>query len=102
MFDNRNTFAASLNTASDISIKGKQIYYNEQTLTFSHAESEGSSWEIDSLKYNGVDITGKLAENGISGSADDANRRYALTLDGNVQGYIEIVFKLTHKLKKLR
>ena len=98
MFDNRNTFAASLNPPSDsslyISIKGKQIYYNEQTLTFSHAESEGSSWEIDSLKYNGVDITGKLAENGISGSADDANRRYALTLDGNVQGYIEIVFKL--------
>lgn len=94
MFDNRNTFAASLNTASDISIKGKQIYYNGKTLTFSHSESGSNTWVMDSLKYNGVDITDKLAANGISGSANNGNKTYALTLNENVQGYIEIVFKL--------
>ena len=94
MFDNRNTFAASLNTASDISIKGKQIYYNGRTLTFSHSESGSNTWVMDSLKYNGVDITDKLAANGISGSANNGNKTYALTLNENVQGYVEIVFKL--------
>ena len=94
MFDNRNTFAASLNTKSDISIKGKQIYYNGKTLTFSHSESGSNTWVMESLKYNGVDITDKLAANGISGSADNGNKTYSLTLNENVQGYIEIVFKL--------
>ena len=98
MFDNRDTFAASLNPPADsslyISIKGKQIYHNKQTLTFSHVGPDNSSWVIDTLKYNGVDIKGKLAEYGISGSADNGNRTYALTLNENVQGYIEIVFKL--------
>ncbi len=94
MFDNRDTFAASLNTASDISIKGKQIYYNEQTLTFSHAESEGSSWVIDSLKYNSIDITDKLHESGFVGTALNSQGSYRLELDQSVQGYVEIVFKL--------
>ena len=94
MFDNRNTFTATLATPSDISIKGKQIYYNQSTLTFTHAESGSNTWKIESLSYNGIDVTDKLSENGITATVDDSAKSYTLNLNEKVQGYIEIVFKL--------
>ena len=96
MFDTRSTFAASLYVPEDdtITFNDKQIYYNGTTLTFSHNQN-GSTWTIDSLKYNGVNVNvGNLSDYGMSGVADDGNNKYFLTLDETVAGYIEIVFKL--------
>ena len=94
MFDNRDTFITTLKTAADISIKEKKIYYNGGTLTFSHTEDEQSDLVIYSLKYNGVDITDVLLEKGIIGSASAEERTYDLAIGEDIQGYIEIVFKL--------
>ena len=94
MFDNRDTFEATLKTAADISIKEKKIYYSGKSLTFSHTEDGSNELVIYSLKYNGVDITDKLSENGISGTANSEQKAYVLSLGENVQGYIEVVFKL--------
>ena len=94
MFDNRDTFETSVSTPVDISVKGKMIYYNGKTLTFTHPEEGGSELVIESLTYNGADITDRLAEFGISGTADPAQNAYHLALGGAVQGYVEIVFTL--------
>ena len=94
MFDNRDTFKTTLITAADISVKEKEMYYNGKSLTFSHAEDGSNELVIDSFTYNGVDITDKLSENGISGAADKDQKTYELSLGEKVQGYVEIVFKL--------
>ena len=94
MFDNRDTFEAMIETPADISIKEKEIYYNDGSLIFSHVENAGNELVIYSLKYNGVDITDKLLENGISGVANKDSKKFELYLGENAQGYVEIVFKL--------
>ena len=38
MFDNRNTFNAVINSTVDISVNGKQIFYNGKSISFSHSE----------------------------------------------------------------
>ena len=98
MFDNRDAFIITLEAATDDQFKDfkeKVIYKNSIPLTFSHSEGdEINELVIDSLKCNGVDITDKLLENGISGTASNSQKNYVLSFDENVQGYIEIVFKL--------
>ena len=98
MFDNRDTFLSSLETKIEesigVSIKDKNLYYNGQTLKFSHSEDAGNALVIDSLAYNGADVTANLSKNGMIGAANAEQKSFELTIGENVQGYIEIVFKL--------
>ena len=98
MFDNRDTFLTRLETKIEesvgVSIKDKNLYYNGQTLKFSHSEDAGNALGIDSLAYNGADVTANLSKNGMIGAANAEQKSFELTIGENVQGYIEIVFKL--------